>query len=164
MNPVVPVRPARVSDAAALLGLMRELAAFEGYLAHFAVREDDLLQRGLQDSSNAQFAAFVTERGTQLTGYAVVYLVPYTYTLRPTLVLKELFVSQSHRGRGLGQALLASVEEYGRGHNCDCVRWAILPGNEAAKRLYARWGGRPDAQWEYWTRPVPPEPSMRREA
>jgi diamine N-acetyltransferase len=37
-----PIRPARPEDAAALIGMMRALAAFEGYLPRFRVTARDL--------------------------------------------------------------------------------------------------------------------------
>jgi hypothetical protein len=41
-GPGLVAREATPADAAALLGLMRQLAQFEGYAQHFAVAERDL--------------------------------------------------------------------------------------------------------------------------
>ena len=150
MNEQENARVARLADLPQLLGLMKELAAFEGYLPEFAVDERALRDRGFDESREPQFAAFVAERGDELVGYAVVYKVPFTYTLKPTLVLKELFIREAHRARGHGQRLLALVTAYAEQSGCDCIRWAILPENHAAKRFYKRWSGEPDGQWQYW--------------
>lgn len=106
------VRRAVAGDAAALLGSMHALAVFEGYDADFRVGEADLLARGLTPGgAPPQFTALVAEgdRGA-LCGHAVLLVTPFTYDLRPTAVLKELCVDAAHRGRGVGEALLAAVQ------------------------------------------------------
>jgi GNAT superfamily N-acetyltransferase len=145
------VRLAGARDAEPLLQLMHQLAEFENYRAGFRVSVGDLLARGLAASQDGQFQAFVTDSGTAgLSGYAVVQEVPFTFDLRPTLILKELFVSQDCRGRGVGTALMSTVLDYARARGCGRLRWDVLPGNEAAKRFYRRFGGDKDSAWENW--------------
>jgi GNAT superfamily N-acetyltransferase len=66
------------------------------------------------------------------------------------LILKELFVSQDRRGQGVGTALMSAVLDYARARGCGRLRWDVLPGNEAAKRFYRRFGGGRDSAWENW--------------
>ena len=147
------VRPASRADVPALLGLMRELAAFERYLDRFAVTESELRRRGFPAGGAAEFHAFVHEDVSgRLNGYAVCYLVPFTYDLRPTLVLKELYVRASRRSAGLGAALLDRVLAEARRLRCGLIRWALLPDNRRAQGFYRRWEGRQDKQWEHWVR------------
>ncbi len=146
------VRRAQPADAAALLSLMRELARFEGYLDQFRVSEADLLARGLHGGEPAQFTAFVADRGGQLAGYAVVYTVPYTYDLRPNLMLKELYVDASTRGQGIGQALMAAVIEFGQQAGCARLKWEVLATNAPAQQFYRSLGGAHDTRWEGWLR------------
>lgn len=135
--------------------MMRELAAFEGYLADFAVTEADLLQRGFPETGSPQFLAFVASDAIgPLVGYAVCYTIPFTYDLKPTLVVKELFVREACRREGIGRGLLREIECAARERGCGLIRWAVLPGNERAERLYRAWGGEPDMQWCYWRRQV----------
>lgn len=150
------IRAATPTDVPALLGLMRELAAFERYLEHFAVTEAELQRRGFPATGDPEFGAFVAESPTGgLGGYAVYYLIPFTYDLRPTLVLKELFVRAADRSAGMGMALLEQVNKEARRRGCGQIRWSVLPENDRAKVFYRRWGGGPDAQWEYWQRGLP---------
>jgi GNAT superfamily N-acetyltransferase len=145
------VRSAGPADARQLLALMCQLARFEGYAANFAVTERDLVERGLGPVASPQFTAFVAEDADgALRGYAVVYAIPFTYDLRPTLVLKELFVDAQRRGTGAGTALMAAVIEHARTTGCGRLKWDVLPDNERAKAFYRRFGGGPDAAWEHW--------------
>jgi len=129
---------------------MRRLAKFEGYLDRFTVTESDLIERGLAESGDAQFTAWVAEGNGLLQGYAVAYLIPFTFDLRPTVVLKELFVDEAVRGQGCGDRLFSAVVEHGRSVNAGLLRWQVLPGNDAAKRFYRSLGGCEDEAWESW--------------
>lgn len=152
MTPVAyTVRPACASDASQLLVLMRELASFEGYIGQFCVSEDDLLERGLSGGPGQQFTALVADTGKgQLPGYALVYTVPYTFDLRPSLMLKELYVHESARGLGIGQALMAAVLNLAKQLGCARLKWDVLPGNTRAQAFYRSLGGAPDKDWEAW--------------
>jgi GNAT superfamily N-acetyltransferase len=151
MNTVV-VRRAGVADAPELLRLMRALAEFEGYADRFAVTEAALIERGLDASlASPQFAAFVAPvAGGGLAGMAVVVERAFTFDLRPSLLLKELFVDPASRAAGMGSALMAVVLAHARTRNANQLVWDVLPDNETAKAFYRRWGGAPVQAWERW--------------
>lgn len=145
------VRRARASDATALLAMMRELAEVERYLDAFRVTAQDLLDRGFNAQQAPQFVAFVAEHeATGLAGYAIVYEIPFTYDLRPNLVLKELYVCPDVRGLSIGRSLMAAVLDHAKTRGCARLKWEVLPDNESAKRFYGRIGGVQDLQWENW--------------
>ncbi len=149
------IRTAGPADADALLALMRELAEFEGYAESLAVTPADLLARGLAPAGEPQFTAFVAERpGKGLLGYAVVVETPFTYDLRPTLTLKELYVRADARGTGAGTALFDQVLAHGRARGAGRLKWDVLPANEPARAFYRRAGGAPDHDWERWILPL----------
>ena len=106
------IRQACAADVPQLLALMRELAAFEDYLAQFAVDEQALRQRAFGPAAQCQ--AFIAEAEGELLGYALALLIPFTYDLRPTARLKELYVRPArdvgwpqgrHGAEGMLQAL-----------------------------------------------------------
>jgi GNAT superfamily N-acetyltransferase len=154
MKSMNTVRRAPATDATALLVLMRELACFEGYLEKFCVTENDLLERGLGDVSARQFHAFLAEAGDKLLGYAVVYAVSFTFDLRPTLVLKELYVGQATREAGIGKALMATVVAFAKDLGCGRLKWDVLPANTSAQAFYRSIGGAQDKEWENWIRVI----------
>ena len=149
------VRRAGPADAAPMLVLMRALARFEGYDAHFAVTAADLLARGLAPAAAPEFVAFVAERAQgDLLGYAVVVETAFTFDLRPTLTLKELFVREDARGSGAGRALFDRVLAHSRARGAGRLKWDVLPANEPARTFYRHAGGAPDPDWERWLLPL----------
>lgn len=148
---MLQVRTAGAADAEALLALMRELARFEGYDEQFKVTAADLLVRGLEPKGQPEFVAFVAERPDgALFGYAVVVETPFTFDLRPTVTLKELYVREAARGTGAGAALFERVLIHGRARGAGRLKWDVLPVNERARAFYRHAGGAPDADWERW--------------
>ncbi|HEY5754577.1 MAG TPA: GNAT family N-acetyltransferase [Steroidobacter sp.] len=144
------IRRAQAPDAPQLLSLMRGLARFEGYDDRFAVTEEALIERGFSPHRRSEFTAWVAEFDGALVGYAVIYVIPYTFDLRPTVVLKELFIDDAARGKNFGRGLMEAVVEYARTSNARLIRWQVLPDNEPAKNFYRQHGAAPDAAWENW--------------
>jgi ribosomal protein S18 acetylase RimI-like enzyme len=64
--------------------------------------------------------------------------------------IESLAVLPSHRGRGIGTQLLAGLERELRAIGVRDLIIGVLPGNEAAIRLYQRHGYRPT--WSYLSR------------
>jgi diamine N-acetyltransferase len=58
----------------------------------------------------------------------------------PDAFLTELYVAAASRGRGLGARLLDAVTAALRAGGARAVTLLVLPGNTAARRLYARAG------------------------
>ena len=148
------IRRATAADAEPLLALMRGLARFEGYAADFSVTPGDLVERGLAPTGPSQFTAFVGEGAAGLLGYAVVVEIPFTCDLRPTLLLKELFVADGRRGQGIGRGLFERVRAHGHERGCGRIVWTVLPDNAQAQAFYRRAGGAPDAAWQHWKLPL----------
>lgn len=63
-----------------------------------------------------------------------------TFAARPLVNLHDLAVRPSHRGRGVGAALLAGVEREGRARGACKLTLEVLSGNRVAIGLYQRMG------------------------
>ena len=150
-SPVI-VRPFKRDDVACVLRLMRGLAVFEAYIDAFRVTESDLIEHGLGD--NPRFGVLVAEFGRRVIGIAVHYVIPWTYDLKPTLVLKELFVDETARSLGAGAALIDALKRHAAAIGAPRIEWSVLASNENAKRFYLRQGAIHDAIWEPWTLPI----------
>jgi len=142
------VRPFERDDVACVLRLMRDLAVFEGYIGDFRVTEGDLIAHGLGD--NPRFGVLVAELDGRVVGIAVHYVIPWTYDLKPTLVLKELFVDETARSLGAGAALIAALKSHAAAIGAPRIEWSVLASNDDAKRFYRRQGAVLDAIWEPW--------------
>ncbi len=153
-DPSVIVRHFRRDDIPQLLELMRGLARFEGYADAFRVRAQDLEDHGLCKTPAFRVHVAEEEEGGHLPGMAVTYTIPWTYDLRPVLVLKELYISSAYRGRGIGSALMAAVIGEARAIGASKVQWTVLSGNEAAGQFYKQHGGARDSRWDLWSLPL----------
>lgn len=83
---------------------------------------------------------FVAETGGSVVGFVSIWAKirsgaveeeEYEYAY-----VSDLVVLRTHRGRGLGRALLARAEEYARLGDARLVRIAVHAKNGAARRLY----------------------------
>jgi GNAT superfamily N-acetyltransferase len=70
--------------------------------------------------------------------------------LRPTVILKELFVDATYRNQGIAAGLLNGLRREADRIGAGQITWLVLPSNDAAKRMYRRFGGAPDTDWEHW--------------
>lgn len=143
------VRDLEPRDAAQLLGLMRDLAKFEGYIDDFRVTEAELIRRAFGPAPEF-FAVVAESSGGQLSGMAVGYVTAFTYTLKPAVTLKEFYVRPQSRSKGIGRALFASFVARSLTLGARSIRWAVLTDNSAAKKFYRNVGGLLDGKWEPW--------------
>ena len=144
------IRHAVKEDCAALLDLMKKLAIFEEYIDDFAVTEQDLLEHGF--SNHPTFTALVAEHGSgqssMLQGYLVYYLIPFTYDLRPTLFIKELYVNKESRGKNIGKQLMKFAIKDAKEKGCGRLKWDVLSDNIKAQSFYKSLGAKYDERWQ----------------
>ncbi|WP_019012402.1 GNAT family N-acetyltransferase [Deinococcus aquatilis] len=144
MTPII--RLATEQDIPQLLPLMRGLAEFEHYIDVFAVDEHVLREQGFRKDP-PDFSALVAEQGGNLVGMLVFYLVPFTATAKPTLYIKELYVTEAARGQQIGEELMRAAAREAAARGCGSVRWTVANWNEAGKRFYERLGAQANPVW-----------------
>ena len=103
----------------------------------------------LQRVAEHEGRIFVAEAGEQPIGWAV-FLVEqeYVYVIedeRTYGYIAELFVNESVRGRGVGQALIRACEDEGRARGLRRMMIGVIPANARAARVYAEAGYSPYA-------------------
>ena len=138
------IRPATKNDAALLLTMIRELAAFERMPELVTNREEDLARDGFGE--NPRFRALVAEWDGQAAGYAV-YFDYYSTWAGRGIFLEDLFVREAFRGRGIGKALLAAVARIAVDEHCYGIHWEVLDWNEKAIEMYKQLGATFRDQW-----------------
>jgi len=140
------IRKAVETDISNLLPLMRELAEFENYGTDFAVTEDVLREQGFRRSPPDFYCLIAEERG-ELVGFLVYYFVPFTYRAKPNLIVKELYIVDGYRSRGVGKLLMKAVAKEAEQGGCGMIKWYVAKWNDRGIQFYERLGATIDPNW-----------------
>ena len=128
------IRPAAVEDIAAVLGLLRELAAFEGKLERVQVSEALLAEYAF--GAHACIEMLLGTLDGRAVSYAIFFPHFGSYRGRPWLFLEDLYVQPSARGAGVGRAMMAHLAGIVRERGWAGMTWGVMDWNEAAFRFY----------------------------
>ena len=140
------IRLAIRSDIPQLLTLMQGLAEYEQYIDVFAVTEEVLARQGF-DKSPPDFYALVADSGMELVGMVVYYFLPFTATAKPTLFIKEVFVTEAARGQNVGEQLMRRAAQVAVEHGCGAMLWAVADWNTGGRKFYERLGAVANPIW-----------------
>ena len=140
------IRKAVEADIAKLLPLMRALAVFEKYDGAFAINEEVLREQGFRRSP-PDFSCLVAEENNNLLGILVYYFVPFTYRAKPNLIIKELYVAEEHRSKGVGELLMKAISKEAAQAGCGMIKWWVAKWNERGIMFYERLGAKIDPDW-----------------
>jgi len=140
------IRKAAKSDISNLLPLMRELAEFEKYANDFAVTEELLLEQGFRRSP-PDFHCLIAEEDRDSVGFLVYYFVPFTYRAKPNLIVKELYIADGYRSRGVGKLLMKAVTKEAAQADCGMIKWYVAKWNERGVQFYEQLGATIDPNW-----------------
>jgi GNAT superfamily N-acetyltransferase len=134
----VTVALARPEHGAAIAELLDELDSFYGAThTEPAERRMDHIRDGLFTSPPAAYALLAWE-GERLAGFAS-FLWPAAGGTR-SLYLKELYVAETCRGKGVGTLLMDALRRTAIEHGCSRVEWTTDDNNPAAIRFYEALG------------------------
>jgi GNAT superfamily N-acetyltransferase len=142
---MIEIRPYRADDSASLIGLLKELQAWEVALydrmkpaADMGPWYIDLLER--QCRKEAGTILLACERN-HAVGYATIFTnvvedgtgdeLPYAYAH-----VGDLVVTEAARRKGVARRLLEACETRARAAGRDELRISVLARNEGAHRLY----------------------------
>ncbi len=99
------------------------------------------LCRDLAQRSDA--ASFIAWEDAQPLGLINCIEGYSTFKAQPLMNIHDIAVLPAHRGRGVGQALLAAAEAHARERGCCKLTLEVLTGNSVALRSYQRFGFAP---------------------
>jgi GNAT superfamily N-acetyltransferase len=139
------IRPCRPDDAETLVTLIRELAVYEK-LESFARATPEALRTHLFGPTPAAEAILAEVEGAAV-GFALFFMTFSTFRGQPGLYLEDIFVRESHRGRGIGKAMLATVARRAVDRGCGRVEWSVLDWNAPSIAFYKSLGARPLDDW-----------------
>ncbi len=139
------IRKAEPGDAALILQFIRELAVYEKLADEVVAREADLV-RTLFGREPKVFA-LIAEWNGAACGFALYFFNFSTFLGRHGVYLEDLFVRESHRGKGIGKALLARLAGVALENDCGRLEWSVLDWNAPAIDFYKSLGAAPMDEW-----------------
>ncbi|GAB3432747.1 GNAT family N-acetyltransferase [Massilia solisilvae] len=132
------IRPATPSDVTHIYSMILELAVFEK-LEHLVVATEALLHEGLF-GANPSCEAIVGEENGQVVTFALFFHNFSTFLTKKGLYLEDLYVRESHRGKGYGTAMLKHLAQIAVERQCGRFEWSVLDWNEPAINFYKAMG------------------------
>ena len=143
------VRPIRPADVPAVLGMVRELAAYEK-AEHEAQMTEEQLLGALFGESPALFGHVATAAGAaggELAGFALWFLNFSTWRGTHGIYLEDLYVRPGHRGSGVGRELLRTLAELCVTRGLSRLEWSVLDWNTPSIEFYRAAGAVPMDGW-----------------
>jgi GNAT superfamily N-acetyltransferase len=135
--PAVTIREALPADAGTIVGLIRELAAYENLAGLVRITDADVLRDGFGE--RRCFECLLAEAHGETVGMAIHRPSYSTFDGRPGLYVEDLFVAERARGLGIGRMLMARLAAIARERGCSRMSLAVLHWNPA-RDFYRRLG------------------------
>jgi GNAT superfamily N-acetyltransferase len=142
------IRPAVPGDVPEIVAMIRELATYEREPSAVVATAEGL-HAALFADSPAVFCHVAFVDG-EAAGFALWFLNFSTWLGRHGIYLEDLFVRPSHRGLGLGRALLTTLTSIAAERGYGRVEWSVLDWNEPAQAFYRTLGAEPMDEWTVW--------------
>ena len=140
----IQIRKGTEVDLQAVLDLIVELAIYE--------KAEDEVENSVEQMREDRFGKdkifdfFVAEENGHIIGTAIYYF-RYSTWKGKALFLEDLVISEKHRGKGYGKALLDAIVNQAKLDNCKQVRWQVLDWNTPAIEFYKSIGADLDPEW-----------------
>ena len=132
------IRRARPDEAALVLSLVRELAEYEKLLHEVEATEADIAEALF--GGNPRLFCEIAEWQSEPVGFAVWFFNFSTFSGRSGIFLEDLFVRPSHRGKGIGKALLSHLAKECVANGWSRLQWAVLDWNTPSIEFYKSLG------------------------
>lgn len=140
----VRIRKAVAEDCAAMMLLIRELAAYENAPEEVTVTTDDFAAAGF--GPGAIWQAFVAVLDDVVIGMCLFYPRYSTWKGRK-LYIEDIVVTASCRGQGVGKLLFDATIHYAREEGYHSLYWQVLDWNEPALNFYRKYRAEFDDSW-----------------
>ena len=138
------IRESVREDVPAMFELIKELALYEKAPEQVTNTIEQMYVDGFGE--NPIFGTIVSEVDGLVVGMALYYF-RYSTWKGKRLYLEDLIVSETMRGKGLGEKLLEATIEQARKTACTGLMWQVLDWNEPAINFYKKFGVRFDEKW-----------------
>jgi len=139
------IRPAKKGESGLVLGFIKELAEYER-LSHEVDATEALIDAALF-GKNPNIFCDIAEWDGEPIGFALWFLNFSSFRGRNGLYLEDLYVKPSHRGRGVGAALLSHLARRCVAEGWTRLEWSVLDWNEPAIDVYKALGAKLMNDW-----------------
>jgi GNAT superfamily N-acetyltransferase len=139
------LRAATRADIPTIIAFIRELAAFEK-LSHEVVATEETLAQTLF-AAPIRAAVVIAELEGAPVGFALYFYSYSTFLAKAGIYLEDLYVRKSHRGNGIGRALLRHLAQQAESEGCGRLEWRVLNWNASAIRFYESLGAEAQSEW-----------------
>ena len=140
------IRPARPGEAGLVLSFVRELAEYEKLAHELEASEADIAEALF--CASPRLYCDIAEWNGEPAGFQVWFVNFSTFSGRHGIYLEDLYVRPSHRGRGLGKALLVYLARECVDNGWSRLQWAVLDWNAPSIAFYKSLGA---VMLEDWT-------------
>lgn len=137
----VRIRNATEKDFSEIFSLIKELAEFENAFG----KVTNSIEQMTQEKDLFKCLVAENEKG-EIIGMALFFFAYFTWVGK-SLYLDDIYVKKQYRNQKIGTALLKKVFEIARDENCKRVRWQVLKWNQAAIKMYSKYGAVIDDEW-----------------
>ncbi len=137
---MVVIAPAKLKHVNPLTVLLEEMDR------HYGTTEFEPFDRRVAQITDALFGpipaafALLAWGEEQLVGLASYSFLWPAVGVTRSLYLKELYVAQAHRRKGIGKRLIDSLFEVAAKHGCSRVEWTTDQEGHGAQRFYQELG------------------------
>jgi len=132
------IRAAGPDDAARILELLAQLAAFEGEPGGVSLDEATLRRDAFGPQPRIEI--LLAETAGRSCGMAILYQAYSSWRGAPTLMIHDLFVEDAARGSGAGKALVTAAAKLAQARGACRLDVNVLGWNEPARKFYESLG------------------------
>jgi GNAT superfamily N-acetyltransferase len=141
---MISLTPAKPADVEAIATLLAELDAYYGGPLEDPTPERvRLIHDAIFGPDPAGYVLLAWD-GDRLVGFASYSFLWPAAGVSRSIFLKELYVIEAQRQRGVGRLLIAELSRIAIDHGCSRLEWAADTDNPTAQRFYAQLGVPPD--------------------
>ncbi|MFA6506332.1 MAG: GNAT family N-acetyltransferase [Treponemataceae bacterium] len=138
------MRFADETDVPLILDFIKKLARYEK-LEDKVVATEEVLRDQLFVRKGGE-VVFAEVEGVPV-GFALFFYNFSTFLGMRGIYLEDLYVDESHRGKGYGRALLAYLARLAKERDCGRLDWWVLNWNAPSIAFYKSLGAKPMDEW-----------------
>jgi GNAT superfamily N-acetyltransferase len=136
------IRAAQPSDAAAIVALLKELAAYEKLLEHFSLTQEQVVRDMFGATCHCELALL----GAEAVGIATWFWTYKSFRAVKGLYVEDLYVKPAYRSKGLGRQFLVRLAQEARAAG-GLLEWRVLDWNKPAIAFYQSLGAKLIPEW-----------------